>query len=298
MYFKILGTAAGGGFPQWNCACSGCSAARNTPALKRHHACAALSADGANWYLLNAPPDIAVQIESAKELHAGPRARQTPIQGVILTDAELDHTIGLLVLREQSRLEIFSTNTVQQALTSEFPVKTMLGSYASFRWSTIDCGTAFTLCDGLIRIHPFRAGNKQPRYASVDGVHGEEWVLGVRIEDTRTNRSIVYAPAIEHPSEALSQAIYASNTLFVDGTFWTDNELGLLGVSERTAMECGHMPLNGPQGLIEYLSEAGRQRQTYLVHINNTNPLLVPDTPSVRLPEWIGVASEGMVIEE
>lgn len=318
LHFKITGTAAGGGFPQWNCACNGCQAARTDQCHRRKHACAAFSADGVSWYLLNAPPDVAAQIECTRQLHPGPSIRQTGIRGVVLTDAELDHTIGLLVLREQSSLEIYATSTVIQALEESFPVRKMLADYANFSWNVIEPDKEFTPAgckapDGssLIRIHPFVAGRKQPRYVSTPFGCREEsadtaavravstdWVIGLRLEDVTSKRSLLYAPAIESLGDHLCHAISASDTIFVDGTFWSDDELSLHKISTRTARECGHVPLSGPHGLIEYLSEPGRKRPAYLVHVNNTNPLLVPNQHVASLPDWIALATEGMMIDE
>lgn len=297
MHFQILGTAAGGGLPQWNCACTGCSYARANSRYRRAHACAAFSADGESWYLLNAPPDIAAQIESVPVLHPGPGIRQTRIKGVILTDAELDHTIGLLVLREQSSLQVFCTQTVQHALATDFPVQSILSSYASISWQLLHPGLPLKIDNGLVTIHPFVAGRKRPRYVKTESIHNE-WVLGLRIVDNTTMQSIVYAPAVEHFAEELNSAIRASKTIFIDGTFCTDDELARLQVSNRSASECGHLPLIGRGGLIEYLGESGSDRRIYLVHINNTNPLVGPEPPMDQLPEWMAIAAEGMVLEE
>jgi pyrroloquinoline quinone biosynthesis protein B len=298
VFFKILGTAAGGGFPQWNCACKGCVSARDNALLKRAHACAAVSATGDRWYLLNAPPDIASQIETSPALHPGPAVRETAIAGLILTDAELDHTIGMLVLREQSELQVYSTNTVRRALQTDFPVDSILNRYATLNWHTIKPNQPFTIDGERIRIHAFHCGRKRPRYVQDRANSEEEWVLGLRIENPATGKSILYAPAIESLSAELTEALESSQTAFLDGTFWTEDELSLNGISERRASECGHVPLHGDSGLIEYLSHPQRRRRTYLIHVNNTNPLLVPDPADITLPEWIGLATEGMVIEE
>jgi pyrroloquinoline quinone biosynthesis protein B len=298
VFFKVLGTAAGGGFPQWNCACLGCTSARDNTLLKRAHACAAISATGDRWYLLNAPPDIASQIETSPALHPGPAVRETAIAGVILTDAELDHTIGMLVLREQSRLDVFSTNTVRRALQTDFPVDSILSRYATLNWHSLKPNQAFTIDDGRIRIHPFLCGRKQPRYVQTCTETENEWVIGLRIENPVTGKAILYAPSIEALSDDLTQVLDSSEIAFLDGTFWTEDELSVHGISERRASECGHVPLAGDSGLIEYLSHAQRRRKTYLIHVNNTNPLLAPDPSGITLPDWIGLATDGMVIEE
>lgn len=296
MLFKILGTAAGGGFPQWNCACAGCNAAREGKVQCRQHACAAISANGDYWTLINAPPDIAAQIELSQELHPGPGTRETKLGGVILTDAEMDHTIGLLVLREQSALQIHCTDTVRAALHRDFPIDGLLQNYSSLAWNTFECGAPFDIENGAISLTGFLVGHKKPRYISSDTAGPAEWVIGLRIESKATGRSIVYAPAIEAWSDKLVQALLDCEAAFIDGTFWTEDEMTQLGVSRRTATECGHVPLSGSGGLIECVSALSKKPTVHLVHINNTNPLLTRN-PGCQLPEGLTLANDGMLIE-
>lgn len=297
MLFKILGTAAGGGFPQWNCACAGCGEARYGSAQRRLHACAALSATGESWTLINAPPDIAAQIEQFEELKPGPGLRDTKLRGVILTDAEMDHTIGLLVLREQSALQIYCTATVRTALHRNFPIDSLLQNYASLSWNTLECETSFAIENGAISLTAFLAGQKNPRYVN-ESANGEtEWVIGLKIVDTGSGRSVVYAPALETWSNSLSTALVECDAAFVDGTFWSENEMSGLGISGRTATECGHIPLSGQGGLLEYLSSLQGKPNINLVHINNTNPLLRSSHEISQLPKGVRLATEGMLIE-
>lgn len=296
MFFKILGTAAGGGFPQWNCACVGCNDARAGKVAKRHHACAAISADRQNWTLVNAPPDIAAQIEQFSELNPGPAPRETKLRSVILTDAEMDHTIGLLVLREQSNLQVYATECVRKTLHNEFPIDVLLRNYASMTWSTIRCDECFDIENGAISITPFVAGHKKPRYVKADGKASSDWVIGLTIRDNVSGSSVVYAPAVEAWSSGLASVLEASTVAFIDGTFWIEDEMSQLGISKRTATECGHVPLSGANGLIECVSSLRKKPHVHLVHINNTNPLLMQNH-QCTLPEGISLASDGMLIE-
>lgn len=296
MLFKILGTAAGGGFPQWNCACAGCNAARDGSVRRRLHACAALSATGEIWTLINAPPDMAAQIEQSQELTPGPGLRETRLRGVILTDAEMDHTIGLLVLREQSNLQIYATECVRKTLHDAFPIDGLLRNYASMTWSTIRCDQSFNIENGAISITPFIAGQKRPRYVEAIGEASSEWVIGLAIRDNDSGRSVLYAPAVEAWSSTLASVLEGSTIAFIDGTFWTEDEMSKLGIAKRTATECGHVPLSGTAGLIECVSSLKKRPPVHLVHINNTNPLLMQNH-QCPLPKGISLASDGMLIE-
>lgn len=296
MLLKILGTAAGGGFPQWNCACVGCTDARQDHSLKRLHACAAISADGKRWFLLNAPPDVASQIEAFESLHPGPAVRETNLAGVLLTDAELDHTIGLLVLREQSALEVFCTGNVERALHQEFPVSQILQHYTGISWKNMQCQRRFALEDESLLVTAFSLGNKKPRYATDASGKEEEWVVGLHIEDPRSGASIVYAPSIERWSEELTLRLQKCNFAFIDGTFWSDDDMSKLGISKRSAQECGHLALSGHGGLLHHCERLFPVPQIHLTHINNTNPLL-HNGKALELPEHVSLAREGMLVE-
>ena len=257
----------------------------------------AASATGKHWYLLNGTPDVRFQIESSPQLHPGPGLRETPVRGVLLTDAELDHTLGLLILREGTSLEVFGTAPVLAALAEGFPVRQILRSYASFRWQEVKPGEAFLLDEGKVRVNAFRLGTKRPRYATGSKV-GDDWVIGYRFEDLATGRIAVYAPAIEAWSSELDAHLSGAYCAFIDGTFWTDDEMIRLGASRLTTREMGHLPISGAGGSAERLAALAVPRKVY-VHINNTNPILDEESAESHLLTDMGieVGWDGMEVE-
>lgn len=297
VFLRILGTAAGGGFPQWNCACTLCRQARSRSAAvkSRLHASVALSADRKNWYLINATPDVHQQIESCPDLHPGPGLRDSPLRGVLLTDAELDHTIGLLILREGTPLEIYGTRPVLRALEESFPLQSMLSTYAAHRWTELRPAQSFMLDGGAIQASPFPVGVKRPRYARESGAEGD-WVIGYRFEDTRTKGVAVYAPAVEQWTPELQSALGKADCALIDGTFWSDDEMQKAGTGSNTATAMGHIPISG--GTLDRLASSGARRAIY-VHINNTNPILDENSPEHRqlIERGLEVGGDGMEIE-
>jgi pyrroloquinoline quinone biosynthesis protein B len=280
MLLKVLGSAAGGGFPQWNCACTYCHRARerDSHVEARTHNALALSLDGEAWYLINATPDVREQIEAHCTLWPGPSLRGTPILGVLLTDAELDHTLGLLSLRESSELEVYASAPVMHALTYAFPVRPMLEPYAKLSWHEVKMGEPIFLFGGNVVIRPFRLGCKSPRYVGTSGSMEAEWkdhdwVIGYRIEDVLSGGVAVYAPGVESWTAELDQQLEGAHSILIDGTFWHGDELRSMGISELGAADMGHIPIMGPNGSFQKLITLPASRKIY-VHINNTNPIL------------------------
>ncbi|WP_326837362.1 pyrroloquinoline quinone biosynthesis protein PqqB [Amycolatopsis rhabdoformis] len=277
MFVHCLGVAAGGGFPQWNCACAGCRTARAKPEVASMHAGIAVSGDGEQWFLLNATPDVHHQIAADPSLHPGPGIRETPVAGVLLTDAEFDHTIGLLMLREESTLTVYGTAPVLEALTSSFPVRELVSDYAAFSWSRLEIGKPLELTD-RVRVTPFKTGSKPPRYVG-QGRHSpasgssSEWEVGFRLEDTVTGGTVVYAPTLPRWDEQFAEQVAAADCVFLDGTFWTDDEMSCQGAGKRTGRSMGHMPVSGADGSARALAALAADRKIY-THINNTNPIL------------------------
>jgi len=295
---RILGTAAGGGYPQWNCACRMCRQARSQSVgvNSRLHASVALSPDRQHWYLVNATPDVHLQIESYSALHPGPGLRDTPLRGVLLTDAELDHTIGLLVLREGTPLDIFGTRPVLQALSNEFPLQPILSTYAPFRWIEVNPSQSF-MVDDRVQVTAFPVGVKRPRYAADSDAEGD-WVIGYRFEDTRSKGVLVYAPAVEQWTHELQSELMGADCALIDGTFWTDDEMQRMETGSHTAAEMGHIPVSGSGGSLERLASC-RARRTIYIHINNTNPILDENSPEHRLiiESGLEVGRDGLEIE-
>lgn len=292
----VLGVAAGGGFPQWNCACQQCSAARAGTVEPSAHAGLAVSASGRVWHLINATPDVARQIECQPVLHPGPGPRDSPVASVILTDAEFDHTIGLLILREGAALDVYATAPVLRWLEDEFPVRRLVADYASFRWHEVAVNEPFTLSDGLV-LTLFPVAEKPPRYtghtAPAPGA-----VAGCRVEDPATGGRMVWAPQIGHWNDALKQELDAASYALVDGTFWTEDEMLSARVGTLPAAAMGHLPLGGEAGLAARVATTAAGRKL-LVHINNTNPIHDPSSPQRQALAALGVevAHAGLTLE-
>lgn len=287
MWLRVLGSAAGGGFPQWNCDCPSCRAVRDgsRPCRSRTQSSIAVSAEHRRWFLFNASPDIRTQIEAFPALH--PRAdRETPLQAVLLTDAELDHTLGLLLLREGRTVVLHATASVHETLCHGTGVLRTLERYCPVEWRPVVPGTDVPLADGL----SYRAFDVPTSKRSRFGHGGEPGrVVGYRLTDERTGRALVYLPGVQDLA-AVRDQLDGCACLLVDGTCWHDDELIRLGLAGRTAREMGHQPLGGPGGSLEVLAPLPIERKIY-IHINNTNPILLDDTPERR-----AVADHGMEV--
>jgi pyrroloquinoline quinone biosynthesis protein B len=303
MLLQVLGTAAGGGIPQWNCACPGCSGARAHPERRRRHASLAVATGDGRWYVVNATPDIGDQIEAHPALHPGPGARQTPIAGVVLTDAELDHTLGLARLREADGLEILATPPVRRALNDRLRLGEVLGPYTELTWRELPCHGAQPLhVDTLgpaghgVRVTAVPVSAKRPRYAA-DAPEDDAWVVALRLYEPATGRSALYAPAVAVWSDALHRAAAEADCVIVDGTFWDDEEPRRAGISSRTATGMGHLPIDGPGGTAGIL--ATLSARCYYTHLNNTNPLVDSTAAQHKRLARLGieVADDEMVIE-
>lgn len=304
MIIKVLGTAAGGGFPQWNCACPNCRRARaGDPSVRPGRSDSlAVSPDGIRWALLNASPDVGLQSEEHACLHPGPSLRGSPIEAVLLTDAELDHTIGLLQLRQGAFMDVYATSPVQGALSDGFPVRRIVEPYASFRWRETRPEESFPLFGGQLSVCPFYLGDKPPRYVPENPLREagrqEAWVVGYRIADRKTGGIAVYAPGIEAWSRTLERHLEGVDCMFLDGTFWQGDELRELGVSELGASDMGHLPVSGPGGSAERLARLPAGRKIY-IHVNNTNPMLAEQSPERRslIDSGIEIGFDGMEME-
>ncbi|GAA3141895.1 pyrroloquinoline quinone biosynthesis protein PqqB [Streptomyces rectiviolaceus] len=299
MLLQVLGTAAGGGLPQWNCACPGCTGARAHPERRRRHASLAVRAGDGRWYVVNATPDIGEQIEAAPELHPGPGARQTPVAGVVLTDAELDHTLGIARLREaHGGVDVLATPPVLDAVREGLRLDAVLGPYTPVRWRELPVGAGCPLDqESGVTVSAVPLSAKKPRYAANYADASESWSVALRLREPATGRTLLYAPALAVWSDAFDEAARDADCVFVDGTFWDDEEPLRSGFSTRTSTGMGHLPITGPGGTAHRLARLpGRCLYT---HLNNTNPLGNPHAEQHKLlAEWgIEVAAERMVIE-
>src|SRR3954470_6980274 len=263
---RVLGSAAGGGFPQWNCRCRTCEAARaGVEARPRTQSSIAIRGAGGPWLLANASPDLRQQLEGlAPEPTGGVRA--APVAGVLLTDAEIDHTAGLLLLRESSTpIRVYGSEQVRRALTDGYPVLRILEAYSGVEWCTVEPGTAAPLEETSLDVESFAAGGDAPRYLAGTGADVE--ATGLVLRDRATGGVLTYVPGLARLDDDVLGRMAASDVVLVDGTFWHDDELLRLGISGRTASQMGHVPLSGPGGTLEAFARLDRPR-VILVHIN------------------------------
>lgn len=302
MYIRVLGSAAGGGFPQWNCQCANCAGLRQgtIDAVPRTQSSIALSDDGEHWILCNTSPDIRAQLESTPELRRTDGKRGTAIGAIVLMDSQIDHTTGLLMLREGCPHEVWCTEMVHQDLTTGFPLFNMLSHWnGGLRWNPIGLEGQFSIdcCPNLL-ISPIPLRSSAPPYSPHrnDPHPGDN--IGLLIEDRRSGGRLFYAPGLGQVSEALCETMRGADCLLVDGTLWRDDEMQVREVGDKLGSEMGHLPQSGPGGMIEVLDGVPGKRKI-LIHINNTNPILDEDSAERRILDEHGieVAFDGMDIE-
>lgn len=301
MLVHILGSGAGGGFPQWNCNCRLCAGQRSgrIRAMPRTQSSLAVSADGVRWVLVNASPDIRQQLAALPAIAPDAAVRTTAIAGVVLMDAQIDHVAGLLSLREAGSLDLYCTAMVGADLIRGLPLLTVLGHYGSFPIHEIPlAGASFTVAGiGGLRFTAIPLSSKAPPYSPHrhDPHPGDN--IGLRIEDAAGRRAF-YAPGLGAIDDAVTAELAMADCALIDGTFWSDDEMAVHGISTKRARDMGHLPLSGPGGMIECLAAFPRPRKL-LVHINNTNPILDEDSPERRALDGvgIGVAHDGLRID-
>lgn len=279
----VLGTAAGGGVPQWNCGCDICNRARRDPALQLTQCSLAVSADADHWFLINASPDIRQQITQTPELHPrSERLRDSPIAGVILTNGEIDAIAGLLCLREGSPFTIYAHATVLTTLANNSVFNVL--ARERVRREPIMVGETFTprLPDGSksgLAITPFTVPGKEALYHELDAsavtpARDDGGTLGLRIADNNGKVFFFIAACAEITPE-LAAMIQNADLVFFDGTLWRDDELIAAGLSEKTGRRMGHVSMSGDDGAMAKLKEL-KIGQKYFLHINNSNPALLP----------------------
>jgi pyrroloquinoline quinone biosynthesis protein B len=264
------------------------------PCRPRTQSSVAVSADYRSWFLLNASPDIRAQIEAFPALH--PRGiRDSPLRSVLLTDAELDHTFGLLLLREADDIEIHCTEAVHETLLEGTSLLETLGAYSAVGWRPVAMGEETPLGDGLSYLAFGVPTSKTARFGT--GADGES-VVGYRITDARTGRFLVYVPGAQQLTAAVLEQLQDCACLLFDGTCWRDDEMVRLGIARKTARDMGHVPIWGAGGSLEKLAPLPIERKIY-IHINNTNPVLIEDSPERCAVEERGleVAFDGLELE-
>jgi pyrroloquinoline quinone biosynthesis protein B len=299
----VLGSAAGGGFPQWNCNCRNCDGLRRgrINARARTQSSLAVSGDGTNWVLVNASPDILAQLRAFPSLQPARALRDTALVGVVLVDSQIDHTTGLFMLREGRALHVYATDCVREDLTSGNPVFTVLGHYCGIDWHPMRTGPDATFrVEGAAGVE-FRAvalTSKAPPYSPHRQAPRPGDNVGILMRDEASGRTLFYAPGLGEIDASLSALFAKADCLLVDGTFWTEDELLRLQISAKRAQDMGHLPLSGAGGMLEVLAACPRARKV-LIHINNTNPILDEDSPERAQVAAAGieVAYDGMEIQ-
>jgi pyrroloquinoline quinone biosynthesis protein B len=296
VHVRILGSAAGGGFPQWNCRCPTCAAARDgVRARPRTQSSLAVRGGEGPWFLVNASPDARQQLETITDPQVD-GVRSPPIAGVLLTDAEIDHTAGLMLLRESATpVRVYGADGVERALRQGYPVLSILERYCGLEWHTLQPERAWALEGSSLTVEPFDVGGDAPRY--LDGSDVQLGASGLVFRDRAGGGGVTYVPGLAWLDDGVFARFAASDLVLVDGTFWREDELALLGISARSAREMGHLPLSGPGGTLEALARLERPRKV-LVHINNTNPILLEDSPerAAVLRAGVEVAYDGLEV--
>jgi pyrroloquinoline quinone biosynthesis protein B len=303
MHIQILGSAAGGGFPQWNCNCRNCRGVRNGSlrAQPRTQSSIAISDDGVHWILCNASPDIRAQIESFPALQPARKVRDTGIAAIVLLDSQIDHCTGLLTLREGCPHQVWCTTMVHQDLSSGFPLFSMLGHWnGGLQHQLIELdGTPFSIaaCPNL-RLTAIALRSSAPPYSPHRGNPHPGDNIGLFIEDLQTGGALFYAPGLGQVDEQLLGWMRRADCLLVDGTLWRDDEMRVCEVGDKLGSEMGHLPQSGAGGMIEVLDGLSGPRKI-LIHINNTNPILDVDSAerAMLAEHGIEVAWDGLSIQ-
>ncbi len=297
----VLGAAAGGGIPQWNCGCQNCTAARgSSSSFISTQASLAISVDDINWFLVNASPDIRQQIIATPQLY--PKAgelRHSPIAGVILTNGEVDAVAGLLSLREGSPFTVYAHERVHAILKAN-SIFNVLGDRVQRQAIAIDQAFTPSLPDGAIsglEILPFRVPGKGAWYleGTDDGADADGDTLGLTMTETATGQSIHVLTACARVTPELKTRLTDAPLVFFDGTVWRDDELIAQGLGQKTGQRMGHIAMSGNDGAIASLAELGIGRKVFL-HINNSNPALRAGSCERGEAERAGwtIAADGM----
>jgi pyrroloquinoline quinone biosynthesis protein B len=305
MLIRVLGSAAGGGFPQWNCGCPNCRGVRggSIRASARTQECVAVSADGESaWVLLNCSPEIRSQIESFPPLHPrGPR--DSPIAAIVLTNGDLDHCLGLLSLRESHRLTVYATDAVQRGFTRGNVLYRTLERFpgqVTWRLMKIGCAEAIVDADGRptgLTAEAIVTPGKPPVHLEEQKSPEPEDSVGVCVREVRTGRVLAYLSGVASITDDVRRALTGADAVFFDGTFWSSDELPAQGLGSKRAEQMAHLPVAGPNGSLAQLAGVRAGRRIY-IHVNNTNPMLREDSSeraAVTAAGW-DVAWDGMEV--
>lgn len=306
MRVTVLGSAAGGGFPQWNCACLNCSRARagHKCLQPRSQTQVLISSKSGQQILVNASPDLRAQILSTTLLEPARPPRHSPISAIILTSADIDSVAGLLHLREFQPLHIFSTPSVRRIILEENRMFRVLDrAKPATVWHELPLASWFSVsqtgAETSTRCRAVSLGSAYPDYVSEglrSALSSGEAMIGLIFQEG--SKQIFYAPALPPGASSWKEAAQTSDLCLLDGTFWSENELIAVGASAKTASEIGHVPLSAPTGLLKEFRAEKRNRKV-LIHINNTNPILDEESAENRQVRDAGweIAYDGMQIE-
>mgnify|MGYP002083626286 CR=1 FL=1 len=284
MRITVLGSAAGGGFPQWNCNCRNCAGVRAGTLRAKPRTQSSIFIrpdDGVDGVLFNASPDILEQIRANPILQPARAVRDTAIAGVVLMDGQIDHATGLFMLRERgSPLPLWCTDPVDEDLSTGNPVLRVLSHYCGVKRQRIALdGSAFevpgvpTLSFSAMPLSSKAAPYSPHRDKPVPGDN-----IGITVTDLRSRRKLFYAPGLGEITPPVYEAMKSADAVMVDGTFWTNDEMIALALSRKTAHDIGHLAQSGPHGMVEWLNRLPARTRRMLIHINNTNPILVEDS--------------------
>jgi pyrroloquinoline quinone biosynthesis protein B len=301
---RVLGSAAGGGFPQWNCNCRNCAGLRNGTLRARARTQSSIAVAGteqSSWALVNVSPDIAAQLHANPILQPARALRDTAIAAIVLVDGQVDHTTGLYMLRESNRpWPIWCTDSTYADLTRGNPILGVLAHYCGVDRRRIDLNDDGFRVDGVIGVH-WRAlpvASKPAPYSPNrdNPVPGDN--LAFVLTDESTGRSALYAPGLAAIDEQVWSSMESAACVLVDGTFWTDDEMVRQEVSRKRAREIGHLPQSGAGGMLEWLARLPSATRKILIHVNNTNPILDEDSAERAELTRLGVevAWDGMEI--
>lgn len=298
MKVRVLGSAAGGGVPQWNCGCENCREARRAggSVLPRTQESVAVSADGTSWFLLNVSPEVRAQLESFAPLWPRDR-RHSPVSGLVLTNGDLDHCLGLLSLRESHPLVAYAAESVRDGFTGGNVLYRTLQRFAGqVTWRTLAVGREQQLGDSPLTVTAVSTPGKLPLHLEGLRAPAADDNIGLVIRDTRTGKRLAYFSGVAGPSPEVVRAVSEADLTFFDGTFWSSDELIAAGLGTRRAEEMAHWPVGGPDGSLPFLSRLRGRR--VLIHVNNTNPILRAGSPEQRAVEAAGVeiAADGLEI--
>lgn len=305
MRITVLGSAAGGGFPQWNCNCANCAGIRAGTLNGKARTQSSIFVrpdDGTDGVLFNTSPDILEQIRSSAVMQPNRSLRDTAIAGVVLMDGQIDHATGLFMLRERSsKLPLWCTDPVAEDLTQGNPVLRVLTHFCGVDRHPITLDGASFEIPGVPGLS-FRAlplSSKAAPYSPHrdNPVPGDN--IGMVISDQRSGKTAFYAPGLGEITPPVWNEMVNADAVMVDGTFWTDDEMITLGISRKRAREIGHLPQSGEGGMMEWMAKLPTATRRMLIHINNTNPILDESSAerAALARAGIEVCEDGMTIQ-